>query len=690
MGTSNRSFSLDSQRNAQVAIVVSIALAISLISFSSLISPLLLSGPLSLITVIEMLVILGQAVSIVSGMVVIFHGNPELGILRVMYTFLVTGIFRVLVRESIGIPTGVITALVFSTTGALALPARRAREVALLAYGIGGAIILFDLYAGNFYSRQATPDALIVSTRNLAICIYFVQIIILISLRHLLSFTAKISSYFSLAVMFAVIAISASGLQLVRTRLIESNVPRLLALQTVDVLQNRTISTGVFAIFIATVVGLWVAHSLTEPMQRLSKTAAELEAGNLDARPIGYGNDEIGEVAAAFSRMADSLKDHVGQLSEKVQERTADLERRAVELQAAAEIGRAASTMRDLENLLERTVQLITERFNFYHAGVFLLDTAGDYAVLHAASSEGGIQMLRQGHRLKVGEKGIVGYVTKTGTARIALDVGQDAVYFDNPYLPNTHSEMALPLIAAGRILGALDVQSTEKEAFGENDIATLQILADQLAIAIQNARLLSEAQSALEAARVAYGEVSREAWNKIITNQPRVSYVASGPGTVQANTAAPTADVVRTAETGDVILSGDGHTIGIPIKIRGRAIGALRLKKQDASSSWTHDETTLAIALCEQLSGALESARLYRESQQRAAREALVSDISARITALPRVDTILRETVQELGQTFGNATITFQLVDQPDEQDQTHGTNGSGLVQSSNGKDHS
>jgi len=119
--------------------------------------------------------------------------------------------------------------------------------------------------------------------------------------------------------------------------------------------------------------------------------------------------------------------------------------------------------------------------------------------------------------------------------------------------------------------------------------------------------------------------------------------------------------------------------TIGVPIKIRGRPIGVLRLKKTDHASAWTHEETTLAISLSEQLSGALESARLYKESQQRAAREALVSDISARISALPRVETIVRETVQELGQAIGNAKITFSLVDAPESIEQADRPRGNG-----------
>ncbi len=123
------------------------------------------------------------------------------------------------------------------------------------------------------------------------------------------------------------------------------------------------------------------------------------------------------------------------------------LQRRAIQLQTAAEVSRDASAVRDLPELLNRIVTLIRDRFGFYHAGIFLLDDAQEYAVLQAASSEGGRRMLARGHRLTVGETGIVGYVTGTGEARIALDVGEDAAFFDNPDLPATRSEMALPRV---------------------------------------------------------------------------------------------------------------------------------------------------------------------------------------------------------------------------------------------------
>ena len=172
-----------------------------------------------------------------------------------------------------------------------------------------------------------------------------------------------------------------------------------------------------------------------------------------------------------------------------------ETDHRALQLAAASEVARDATAILDVERLLSETVRRISERFGFYHAGLFLLDDKREYAVLQAASSEGGRRMLERGHRLRVGEVGIVGFVTHTGTPRIALDVGEDAVHFSNPDLPQTRSEMAVPLTMRGQVIGALDVQSTEVCAFTDGDVATVQIIADHLANAIENARLYEELQ---------------------------------------------------------------------------------------------------------------------------------------------------------------------------------------------------
>lgn len=365
------------------------------------------------------------------------------------------------------------------------------------------------------------------------------------------------------------------------------------------------------------------------------------------------------------------LRNERSTLEERVEERTKSLDKRTSQLRAVADVGKSITSYRTLSELLQQAAYLIHENFGYYHVGIFLLDRHKEYAVLAASNSEGGKRMLEKGHQLKIGETGIVGYVAENLKARIAIDVGADAVFFDNPDLPSTRSEMALPLVATGQILGVLDVQSTKPQAFTDDDIATVQILAEQLAVAIQNTNLFSETEKALEAARVAYGELTREAWIKILRNQPRIGFLATPPATIQVEGDTLEPSLSKALDSGDLILSGDELTISVPVKIRGQVIGAMRLRKSEIAEPWTQDETNLAITLSDQLSSALESARLYRESQQRAARESLVSDISARLSASTQMDAILRETVQELGEAIGNASVTFQLLDQSNGQTQ-------------------
>ncbi len=442
------------------------------------------------------------------------------------------------------------------------------------------------------------------------------------------------------------------------------------------VLTRNLLIQLLIAFFISSLIGAVVILSTLRPLVGLANYAGEVGKGNLnfqfDDKKL---QGELATLASSLKGLAANVQTSIASLENRVAERTGELEHRSKLLKAVADVGKAVTSFRDLSELLQQATYLIHENFGYYHVGIFLLDEHKEYAVLSATNSEGGHRMLEKKHQLKVGETGIVGYVTQNAKARIALDVGKDAVYFDNPDLPQTRSEMALPLIIGGQMLGALDVQSTEPQAFSEEDISTLQILTEQIAIAIQNANLFNEAEKALETARMGYGEISRRAWSKILHNQPRIGFLATPPTTIQIHSDTLEANLAKAVETGDLILGNDGLTISMPIRVRGQTIGAIRLKKSEISESWTQDEINLAIALSDQLSGALESARLYKESQQLAARESLISDISARINAVSHTDSILRETVQELGQVIGNASVTFQLLDQLDGQDQLKGS---------------
>ncbi len=434
----------------------------------------------------------------------------------------------------------------------------------------------------------------------------------------------------------------------------------------VKVETRRLIFSAIGAILILlSVAGLAsyaMGDSITAPLESLTEVAKQVAAGNLDATAEITTEDEIGILGNTLNSMSATAKNLVANLEGLVAERTRVIEKRIAQMQAVTEVGKAVAAQRDLEELLNRTAYLISSRFGFYHVGIFLLDSRSEYAILMAANSTGGKQMLAREHKLRVGAEGIVGTVAGTGEARIALDVGKDAVYFDNPDLPQTRSEMALPLIAGGEVQGVLDVQSKEANAFTEDDIPTLQVLADQLAIAVQNARLLRDTQEALFAARKATGDISQLGWEAILRNIDTAGYVVLPQGEVVTSIERLDEKLRQALSNGNYVLSDDQHTLNMPVIVRGQTIGMLRLTKPSHTETWTQEDIANIESLSDQISNALDSARLYGEAQKRAAREQTIGEIIASISAATEVDAIIRETVTQLGKRLPDSDVTLRL----------------------------
>jgi GAF domain-containing protein/HAMP domain-containing protein len=406
------------------------------------------------------------------------------------------------------------------------------------------------------------------------------------------------------------------------------------------------------AILVAVFASLAIRQAL-RPIGTLTDTATAIATGDLGHIALVESEDEMGILADVFNSMTAQLREHIGGLEQRVAERTHDLERRTQYLEASAQVAHAVAATLDPQQLLEQVVSLISEHFGFYHTGIFLLDASGEWAVLQAASSEGGQRMLARNHQLRVGRVGIVGYVTGRGEPRIALDVGEDAIYFDNPDMPETRSEMALPLRVRGEIIGALDVQSKEPEAFSEEDVSVLQTLADQVAMAISNARLFQQAQESLAAERRAYGIQSSEAWEEMLRARSTLGYRCDAGGI------APVTERFA-AHDGAV---EELPTVEIPVTVHGgQVIGAISARKPHNAGEWTTDEISLLETLTEQLNVALESARLHQDTQRRATRERLIGDITARIRETLDMETMLKTAAQEVRQALDLPEVVIRL----------------------------
>lgn len=355
-------------------------------------------------------------------------------------------------------------------------------------------------------------------------------------------------------------------------------------------------------------------------------------------------------------------------LEQRVAERTGELgfanaknERRAAQFEAIAQVSRTISSTQDLNTLLPQITSVISRLFGFYHVGIFLVDSKGEYAVLSAANSEGGQKMLARNHRLKVGEVGIVGYVTSTGNPRVALDTGADVVFFNNPDLPHTRSEIALPFKVGGQVIGALDVQSKEPNAFAEEDVSILSILSEQVGIAIQNSRQYEETRRALAESEMLSRQFVQRGWQQFVKSKNLAGIRHTGArATLLYSKNGESADTARSTRNQFQPESRDA-TLVLPVKLRDEVIGTVNVRTP-GNRQWEQDELDIVTAIIERAAVSLENARLLAESQKRAAKERTIGEISAKISAQSDIDQLLRTAAQELGRTLPKANISIQF----------------------------
>ena len=405
-------------------------------------------------------------------------------------------------------------------------------------------------------------------------------------------------------------------------------------------ISTLTIAT-IIALLISVTLGAFAARQIVAPIENLAASSQRIAAGDLSHTTIVNRKDEIGTLGAAFNSMTTQLRETLQGLEQRVTERTQDLEKQTLRLRTAAEVARDAASASNLNELLDRASHLIRDRFNFYHTGIFLLDENKEYAVLRASPTEAGHKMIENSHRLKVGEQGIVGRAAATGEPRIALDAGADPVHFNNPLLPETHSEMALPLKSNAGVIGVLDVQSEQPQAFTQDDIAILQVMADQLAAAIERTRLLQQVEGNLKQLEKAYTAFTDKAWNSFSsTDNQSLGYRYNN---VRLE---PIRDFLN-----DTDERSNGNSASIPIRLRGQTIGFVNVRFQ---GNYAPQETVNMLEqAADRLASALENARLVEETRQRSQRDAMVTEVTGRLRSTLDLETVLQTAAQELQQAF-------------------------------------
>jgi GAF domain-containing protein/HAMP domain-containing protein len=393
-------------------------------------------------------------------------------------------------------------------------------------------------------------------------------------------------------------------------------------------LQLQSILFSLLALALGAGFSFLVARSVSSPIHDLIQTFNRIEQGDLTQRAPVSSTDELGIVTMQFNRMVARLESLQENLEQQVVERTK-------QLAATNEVGRVSASSLDPEQLLARVLPLLPEQFGYYYAAIYLLDPSGKWAELKEATGEAGRVLKQNRHRLEIAGKSMVGTAIREQAPRIAQVTSDEKQRLDNPLLPYTRSEIALPLMVGDRVLGALNVQSTRGADFGPQVIETMKSMAGQVAIALENARLFQEAQQVIRELRTVQQQYLFEGWSGFSEANEKLEY--------------------RIGDEDD----DDARKLEVPISLRDQILGQIMLEGQ---KEWTADQQSLVDAVATQAAIALENARLVSESRQIALRERMAAEINAKIWTSATIDGVLQTVIKELGRRLNASSATIEL----------------------------
>lgn len=409
-----------------------------------------------------------------------------------------------------------------------------------------------------------------------------------------------------------------------------------------------------FVVLAGLVFIIW--RDITNPIKVGQNIALAGIEGDLEFEiPAVTRRDILGDLTRDMVRSRAQIQDSFTALARRLEIRQRDI-------QATQEVGRFASNQRDLQRLMDEVVNLITNVFpNIYHAQIFLNDSANEFSVLRASTGEAGRQLLARGHRLAVAGQSVIGRTTSEGRITAVLDTDSSDVHRKNDLLPNTRAELAIPLRINQQVIGALDVQSLTANTFTEDQIVTLQSMADQIAISLENARLYQESVKALEEIARTNRDNTAAVWRQHLFGA-RTSELTAWDGRRTSVDSEPLRQqAIRSGVTQiGAITPTRTIPIAVPIKLRGQVLGAVLWELPLVE--YSEDKVALAEELVNRLAVSLDNARLFEESQRAAERERVVNDIAAKITGQTNIDDILKTAVREVGMAIGSDSVQVRL----------------------------
>jgi len=394
--------------------------------------------------------------------------------------------------------------------------------------------------------------------------------------------------------------------------------------------------TAVIAMLVALLIGLLATRRITHPLRNLAETAEQIAAGNLSLTAKVEREDEIGALAHAFNSMTFQLRNLITDLENRVMDRTRELENRSSQLRKAAQVAHETSRSSDLNELLTTAALLIRERFNYYHVGIYLLDERSEFAILKSAAGGAGSQLLEQGYRQKVGEFGLIGSAVVDRKTHVANKLDLETSLFDRDLMPDSQSEATIPLRVGDRVAGVVDLHSTRDGDFESDTIEVLQTMADQLAVSIENMRLLDEMQETVRKLESAYGQYTTGTWQSFVQRTRRLRGLryrglqAEAPSGMTKE--ALEALQLQKTILGEKFIEAESetmrNTLAIPMKLRGQTLGVVNVEfegyRPSADTVAFYEEVTERLAL------ALDNVRLIEETNLRSEQLKLLQEITA------------------------------------------------------------
>jgi GAF domain-containing protein len=429
---------------------------------------------------------------------------------------------------------------------------------------------------------------------------------------------------------------------------------------------------SVLVVVLAGGAGYVISRWLADPVAHLVQFSRQVRSGDVVSQAWVYPNHEAGLLAETFNALLGTREKLRSQLSQREASEEEERRRRQRDLELNTAVGDLISVSEDVETLVMRLVDLVRDHYTLYFVGLYLLDDTEQYAVLHAGTGEAGRMLLGRGHRVPVGGTAGVGGVMAEGRVQVEVNLAALSNRADVDLLPYARSQVVVPLRSRGTTLGVVAAQSYQSDTFDEDLVMMLQIIADQVAVAIDGIRLYQETQEAAMRLDRAYGTLTRDAWQEALRTQSGYGYEARPTRVEPLSASTPdhwSAEMQQAWLEGDVVTSAttdefdvEAYHMALPIRSRGEVIGVLDVSKLVQAGAWTSIERDQLSSLVDQLGQALENARLYEVTQQRALEEQAVGDVTQRMRETLNVDAVLQTAVRELQSLLALETVEIRV----------------------------